>query len=149
MALVDLPMAETAAAIAAHGATLSIAVSNSPRSTVISGEAGAVQEVLDALLANDVFCRPVKVDVASHSPQVDPLLGDLRAGLSTLAPGPTMVPFRSTVIGAFIDGASLDGGYWVANLRRPVLFGEAVAELAAMGPTTIPGRLPAAPSVRG
>ncbi len=136
MALVDLPMAETAAAIAAHGATLSIAVSNSPRSTVISGEAGAVQEVLDALLANDVFCRPVKVDVASHSPQVDPLLGDLRAGLSTLAPGPTVVPFRSTVAGAFIDGPVLDGDYWAANLRQPVLFGDAVAELAAMGPTT-------------
>ncbi|MDP1794307.1 MAG: type I polyketide synthase, partial [Acidimicrobiales bacterium] len=135
MALVDLPLAEATAAIAGLEAVLSIAVSNSPRSTVISGDPAALQTVLDRLQAADVFCRPVKVDVASHSPQVEPLLAELRAQLADLRPVASAVPFRSTVAGRVLDGESLDADYWAANLRRPVLFGDAIAELASERPT--------------
>ena len=129
MALVDLPLAEAAAAIAGHEAQLSVAVSNSPRSTVLSGDP-AVLRSCSRPRGRDVFCRPVNVDVASHSPQVDPLLDELRAALADLAPGPTSVPFHSTVRGRVVDGAALDAGYWAANLRQPVLFGDATRELA-------------------
>jgi len=135
MALVDLPLADAASAIAGLEASLSIAVSNSPRSTVLSGDPAVLQSVLLRLEAADVFCRPVKVDVASHSPQVDPLLADLRARLGELSPAASSVPFRSTVAGRVLDGPSLDADYWAANLRQPVLFGDAIAELAGSRPT--------------
>ena len=133
MALVDLALAETAAVLVGHEATLSIAVSNSPRSTVVSGDPDALQQVLAELQAQDVFCRAVNVDVASHSPQVDPLLDELRAGLAEISPRGGSIPFRSTVDGETSDGSTLDAAYWAANLRRPVMFGDAVAELAANG----------------
>ena len=135
MALVDLDVAAAAAALAGYESRLSVAVSNSPRSTVLSGDPVALRDVLDRLETQDVFCRPVKVDVASHSPQVDPLLPDLRAALVGLAPRAAALPFFSTVVGEVLDRATLDAEYWAANLRQPVLFGAAVAALAAKGPT--------------
>ena len=54
-----------------------MAASNSPRSSVISGEPEAVQRLLASLETDGVFCRLVKVDVASHSPQMEPLAAEL------------------------------------------------------------------------
>ena len=92
MAVIDLPRSEAEPALRAHQDRLSIAVTSSPRSTVVSGDPGALEELLAALRARDVFCRRVNVDVASHSPQIDPLLAPLRAVLDGLAPRDAQVP---------------------------------------------------------
>ncbi len=133
MALVEMPLDATTSAIANHAAQLSIAASNSGRATVISGEPAALDEVLARLQAADVFCRPVKVDVASHSPQVDPLLDELRGALTQLSPRPSAVAFHSTVEAEIVAGDRLDAEYWVRNLRRPVLFAPAVEQLLLAG----------------
>lgn len=135
MAVVDLPWVEAQAAIGGHEHELSIAASNSPRSTVISGAPSAVDAVLADLQARDVFCRLVKVDVASHSPQVEPLLDDLRSELADLVPTATAVVFHSTVDASALAGDALGPDYWARNLRRPVRFSETVAALTASGPT--------------
>src|SRR5262249_24817811 len=69
----------------------------------------------------------VKVDVASHSPQMDVLKDDLRAELEEIRPRPAALPMRSTVTGEMVRGDELDAIYWVGNLRKPVLFADAVA----------------------
>ncbi|MCU1503729.1 MAG: polyketide synthase, partial [Ilumatobacteraceae bacterium] len=135
MAVVDLTFDDAAVAIAGEGTRLAIAVSNSPRSTVISGDPAAIDRVLAVLEARDVFCRRVKVDVASHSPQVDGLLGELRTALAAIAPSVGEIPFCSTVDVGVVEGSSLDADYWARNLRQPVLFGAAIAKLAADGIT--------------
>ena len=132
MAVVDLPADEAAREIAADP-RLSVAVANSPRSTVIAGDPDAVDDVLTRLTERDVFCRPIAVDVASHSPQVDPLLDDLRETLGDLSPRPTTIPFHSTVHGRELAGPDLDASYWVDNLRQPVQFGQAIAAEAENG----------------
>ena len=66
MAVVGLSVEQTSELLKGYENRLSIAVSNSPRSTVISGEPTALETVLDTLRAKNIFCRPVKVDVASH-----------------------------------------------------------------------------------
>jgi len=71
----------------------------------------------------------VKVDVASHSPQVDVLREDLVTGLRDLRPRAASIAFLSTVTGGFEDGHDLDAVYWAANLRQPVRFADAVATL--------------------
>ena len=68
MALVGLSLAEADIAITGHKDRLSVAVANSPRSTVLSGDPEALDEVLAELEERGVFCRRVQVDVASHSP---------------------------------------------------------------------------------
>jgi acyl transferase domain-containing protein/SAM-dependent methyltransferase/acyl carrier protein len=114
---------------------LSIAVCNSRRSTVLSGDAAAVDALLTELEAEGVFARRVKVDVASHSPQVDPLLPVLRADLADIAPGDGVVTMISSVTAEPVAGVSLDADYWCDNLRRPVLFGAAVEAMLARGAT--------------
>jgi len=122
MALVELGRTEAQMALAGYEDRLSVAVSNGPQSTVISGDPAALDEVLQALEKRDVFSRRVKVDVASHSPQMDPLKGDLLATLRNLRPRSGQIAMRSTVTGEPLRGPELDAAYWVKNLRDPVLF---------------------------
>jgi polyketide synthase 12 len=50
----------------------------------------------------------------------------LRESLSGLVPRTGDVAFISAVTGAGLDTSILDGDYWFANLRQPVLFEQAV-----------------------
>ncbi len=129
MALIELPLAEAQRALAGREDRLSVAVSNSPSATVISGDPAALAELLESLTARGVFTRRVKVDVASHSPQVDPLLPALGRQLTSLAPRGTKSPMWSTVTGAPVRGPELDAGYWARNLREPVRFADVARAL--------------------
>ncbi len=133
MAVVELSIAEAASAIAGHEDKLSIAVSNSSRSTVLSGDPAALDEVIAQLERKEVFCRRIKVDVASHSPQMDPLRADLLEAIAGLQPHTANIPIYSTVQGEIVDGAQLDEKYWVNNLRQPVLFSKMVRKLHEEG----------------
>ncbi len=133
MAVVELSLEQARAALRGYEDRLSIAVSSSPRSTVISGDPGALEEVLAALQRQDIFCRRVKVDVASHSPQMDPLLDELVRVLNGLRPQAASRPIYSTVTGEIGDGGMFDAKYWALNLRRPVLFSPVVQRLLADG----------------
>ena len=135
MALVDLSRSDAEAALRGHETALAVAVLNSPRSSVISGDPTALQALLGVLRGRGVFCREISVDVASHSPQVDALLAPLRAALRDLAPKAAAVPMCSTVTGALCPGADLDAGYWARNLREPVLFSSVIRSLAESGHT--------------
>jgi acyl transferase domain-containing protein/acyl carrier protein len=133
MALVELPLADARRALDGYEHLVSVAAANGPSSTVVSGDPAALSVILERLGARDVFCRPVKVDVASHSPQVEPLRADLDAALAGLSPRTASIPFHSTVTGGLADGGELDGAYWVANLRQPVLFAPVVDALVTAG----------------
>ncbi|WP_158624963.1 type I polyketide synthase [Corallococcus terminator] len=133
MALVDLSRAETEAALRGYEDRLSVAVSNSPRSTVVAGSPEALAEVLAVLEARGVFCRRVKVDVASHSPQVEPLREELLAALGDLRPRATELSMRSTLTCASVAGEELVADYWADNLRLPVRFADTVQALLQDG----------------
>jgi len=130
MAHVELSAREAEEAIAGHAGAVAVAVKNGPRSTVISGDPQAVDAVLADLERKGVFCRRVKVDVASHSPQVDILMEDLAAVLFNLRPRAGRVQMISTVTGEAIKGPELMAEYWVKNLRDPVLFAPVVQRLS-------------------
>lgn len=129
MALVELSMEDAQTRIGARTHQLGVAVSNSPRSSVVSGDADAVNALVAELERDGVFCRLVKVDVASHSPHMDPLAAELARELASLKPSTATVPIHSTVLGRRVDGNALDASYWARNLRQPVLFGKTVQAL--------------------
>jgi acyl transferase domain-containing protein/acyl carrier protein len=135
MALVELTMADAERALVDYEGRLSVAVSNGPRSTVLSGDEAALEELLSALAKRGVFCRRVKVDVASHSPQVDALREDLSLSLRDVRPGARALAMRSTVTGEALQGPELDARYWVKNLREPVRFSQVTRGLLAEGRT--------------
>ncbi len=131
MAAVGLGRARVEADIADQGAsaTVSVAVLAGPESTVVAGDTAAVGALVAQWDRRGVPARPVAVDVASHSPQVDCLLDDLARALADLAPRPPRVRFHSTVAAG--GEPAFDADYWCANLRRPVRFAQAVAAAAA------------------
>ena len=130
MALIELPMTAVAAALRPG---VSIAASNGPTTTIISGDAAAVEAMVKEHEARGVFARRVKVDVSSHSAQVDPLLVRLRECLATVNPMAGRIPIYSTVQGSLLEGTSLDAGYWAENLRQPVLFAPSLRRMIADG----------------
>ncbi|MCW2598053.1 MAG: mycocerosic acid synthase, partial [Jatrophihabitans sp.] len=132
MATVALDRESVEAELAAAGlaGVISVAVLSAPRSTVISGAAGAVEDLVLALDARGIAAHLIAVNVASHSPQVDPLLPDLQAALVDLRPTAPALPFYSTVLDSGAVPA-FDAQYWCANLRRPVRLTDAVHAAAA------------------
>ncbi|MBS2549394.1 acyltransferase domain-containing protein [Catenulispora sp. NL8] len=133
MLAVELTVDEAREAIAGHEDVVSLAVNNSPRSTVLSGDRDVLSGIAEQLTAREVFHRWVKVDVASHSPQMDLLRPDLLTELADVSPRAGTVPIYSTVTGEVLDGSQLQAPYWVANLRDPVLFGDQIAALIGAG----------------
>jgi phthiocerol/phenolphthiocerol synthesis type-I polyketide synthase B len=133
MALVELAPAEARRRIAGHANLLSVAAHNAPRSCVLSGDPAALADVMRGLEAEQVFCRLVKVDVASHSAQMADAAAALVAEFADLAPGRTSTALYATVLGREVAGEDLGSGYWGRNLREPVLFLEAVSAMADDG----------------
>jgi len=133
MLIVALPKDETDTLIKGCRDRVSVAVCNSPTSTVLSGDPATLDGLAVSLRERNIFCRPVKIDVASQSPQMDPLRAELLAELDAITPRAGSIPILSTVTGELCDGADFDAGYWVRNLREPVLFWDAVVELVARG----------------
>ena len=136
MAAVELSVGEAEAAIEGYADRVSVAVSNSRRSTVLAGDPAALDAILATLESHEVFCRRVKVDVASHSPQMDPLVPDLLARLSPLVSSGGTVPFYSSVVGRLVEGGELDAAYWTRNLRQPVQFATTLERLLEDGHVT-------------
>lgn len=133
MALFELSLEEAQAELRGLEARLSVAVTNGSRSTVVSGDPAAVSDLVARLEAKGVFCRRIKVDVASHSPQVDPLLPELRARLAEVHSRPTALGMLSTVTVELSGAIELNAQYWADNLRRPVLFSRAVQRALELG----------------
>ncbi|MBU3751950.1 MAG: type I polyketide synthase, partial [Mycobacterium sp.] len=127
MASVELPEPAVRAELAALGVDdVVVAVVASPQTTVIGGNTETVRELVARWEAGEVMAREVAVDVASHSPQVDPILPDLAAGLTDLTPGAATVPYYSATRPDPRTPPECDAAYWVDNLRQPVRFAAAV-----------------------
>jgi acyl transferase domain-containing protein/acyl-CoA synthetase (AMP-forming)/AMP-acid ligase II/acyl carrier protein len=129
MAAVELSLEESKRMLVGYEDRVSVAVSNGPTSTVLSGEPNAIGEIVEQLRNRDIFCRPVNVDFASHSPQVDPIRDQLLHGLESLQPRRSTVPVYSTVTGELAGDDEFNAEYWWRNLREPVLFSTVVEGL--------------------
>jgi myxalamid-type polyketide synthase MxaD len=133
MAAVELSIEEARQVLIGVEDRVSIAASNGPTSTVLSGDPATLTDILGQLQRDDIFCRMVKVDFAAHSPQMDPLRADLLQALQGLRPEPASTPIYSTLTGQFAPAQDFDALYWAKNMREPVLFTDAVQHLVKAG----------------
>ncbi|WP_150130526.1 type I polyketide synthase, partial [Streptomyces sp. 150FB] len=113
-----------------------VAAVNGARSTVVSGDAAALDELLAHCAAREIRARRVPVDYASHSAHVERLRDRILDDLAGISPRPGSVPFHSTVTGQVLDTAGLDAAYWYENLRTTVRFAPVVEGLLAEGQRT-------------
>ncbi|QIS22139.1 SDR family NAD(P)-dependent oxidoreductase [Nocardia terpenica] len=110
-----------------------VAAVNGPASVVVSGDTGALDELLVSCEREGVWARRIAVDYASHSAQVAALRADLIDGLAAIVPRTAPVSFVSTVTGDRLDTADLTADYWYRNLRSTVLFEQVVRQLSDQG----------------
>ncbi|WP_202914986.1 MULTISPECIES: type I polyketide synthase [unclassified Mycolicibacterium] len=126
MVSVARPIDRVHALIERWGAAITVAAQNGPSSTVVTGNATALDGLMAVCEQDDVPANRIPVDYASHSAHVEELRETLRESLGGLQPRTSSVRFISTVTGAGLDTSILDGDYWYANLRQPVLFEQAL-----------------------
>jgi acyl transferase domain-containing protein/D-arabinose 1-dehydrogenase-like Zn-dependent alcohol dehydrogenase len=106
-----------------------IAAVNSPTSVTFSGDGEALQHLADELEQRDVFNRFLRVKYAFHSPQMDPMQAELHSSLESIQPRPSDLPLYSTVTGRLAHGSDWNAEYWWQNVRRPVMFTDAISEV--------------------
>ena len=129
MALLELD-APAVEALIADSPGVTVAVYASPSQTAVAGPIEAVEAVIARATQQNTFARRVDVEVASHHAMMDPILPELREAFAGLTPRLPLIPVISTVENA---GAAplFDADHWVANLRNPVRFSQAVATAGA------------------
>ncbi|MFI0736450.1 type I polyketide synthase [Streptomyces sp. NPDC021225] len=121
--------------LAPWGERLCVAAVNGAASAVVSGTPEAVDALLAELTADGVRARRLKVDWASHSPQVEAIHERLLTLLAPIRPRTGDIPLYSTVTGERVDGSELDAEYWYRNLRQMVRFQDATRALVEDGHT--------------
>ena len=137
MMMVGLSPERFAERAAGLGDRVSIAAINGPASLIVSGELGALDELLRSCQADGVWARAVASTVAGHCAQIEVLRERMLGELGSVSPGVGVVPVYSTVVGGRVDPLGMDAEYWYRNLRQTVLFAPAVAALAGDGVRTL------------
>ncbi|GAB2784673.1 type I polyketide synthase [Amycolatopsis magusensis] len=132
--MVSVPLsAETTEALLMGRDGLGIAAVNGPSSTVVSGDAAALDQLLADCEHSDIRARRIPVDYASHSVHVEAIREQVLTDLAPIRPRTSDLAFYSTVTGEPIDTAELDAAYWYRNLRQTVLFEPVTRKLAEDG----------------
>ncbi|MDG4668992.1 sulfolipid-1 biosynthesis phthioceranic/hydroxyphthioceranic acid synthase [Mycobacterium sp. 236(2023)] len=127
MASVELPAQQVLSELAARGAgDVVLSVIASPQSAVIGGARSTITTLVGEWEARGIMAREVAVEVASHSPQVDPILDELTDALEDLEPAEPLLPYYSATLYDPREPADYDAYYWADNLRHAVRFAAAV-----------------------
>jgi amino acid adenylation domain-containing protein/thioester reductase-like protein len=125
--------AEAARLVERHARAISIAAINGPKSVTLSGDASVLAEIDKALNEAGQFSRVLQVDVPFHSPKMEQFESEVLECLRDLQPRLASAPLYSTVTGTRLTGLELDASYWYRNIRQPVRFHDAMAEIIKAG----------------
>ncbi|MFI0424909.1 amino acid adenylation domain-containing protein [Spongiactinospora sp. 9N601] len=133
MAVVAATEQVTADHLEAWSGKLAVASVNGPASTLVSGDAAAIDELLLRCETDGLRARRVAANYAPHSHHVDAIRDRLLTDLAPVRPGRAVVPMFSSVTGDWLDTTGMDAGYWFRVLRGQVRFASAVTALHEAG----------------
>ncbi|MGV9482526.1 acyltransferase domain-containing protein, partial [Gordonia aichiensis] len=112
---------------------VAIAAVNGPSSSVLSGEADAIEEIERQLTAEGVRTSRLRVSHAFHSARMEPMLAEFRTVATGITYAAPRVPIVSNESGELADATVTDPEYWVRQVRGCVRFAPGVAALVAAG----------------
>ncbi|GAB2563322.1 SDR family NAD(P)-dependent oxidoreductase [Nocardia heshunensis] len=121
--------------IAAVSDRVSIAAENGPTSTVLSGDADAIEGLERELIAAGIRAKRLRVSHAFHSALMEPMLDKFRVVAKKLTYNAPTLPIVSTVTGESAGASVTDPEYWVQQVRVGVRFAPAIDTLRADGVT--------------
>jgi acyl transferase domain-containing protein/thioesterase domain-containing protein/acyl carrier protein len=132
MLSVPLPEAELLPLLTADLADVSIGVINGPRLCVASGPVASIEALQARLAGMDIDAARVRINVAAHSPMLEPILAEFSAFLRGITMRAPTVAVISNFSGKPITAAEATSPeYWVRHLRHTVRFADGVQELLA------------------
>nr|MDT0524377.1 acyltransferase domain-containing protein [Streptomyces sp. DSM 41633] len=125
---------------------LEVCVYAAPTQTVIGGPPEQIDAIIARAESEGKFARKLQTKGASHTQQMDPLLGELSAEIQGIEPHPLTTGYFSTVHeGKFIRAGSEpihDVEYWKKGLRHSVYFTHGIRNAGDNGHTTFLERAP-------
>ncbi len=125
MLAVRLPEAELRPRL---GTLIEIAAINSPRLCVVSGPPEAIQFFAEEMSAENVATVSLQTSHAFHSAMMDPVIAPFTALVKSTPRSQPRIPLFSTLTGdATADFTAPE--YWPHQLRQPVRFASAVANV--------------------
>ncbi|WP_437314686.1 type I polyketide synthase [Sorangium sp. So ce385] len=130
MAAVRLPEAELTPLLPPG---LSIGAVNGPRQCTVTGPVDRVVRFAREQAERSVEARVLRIATAGHSSLVEPILDRFAAVVAGLKLHRPELPMISDTTGTWADPDALRTvDYWVAHLRQPIRFGDALSILLAM-----------------
>jgi acyl transferase domain-containing protein len=115
--------------------SLTVACINSPENVTISGDKTQLRELAASLSSRNIFHRQLHVDVAYHSPYMEPAAAAYASLVHPLTSGTDFSEKKSTIMISSVNGDIVDvatlrqADYWVQNMLKPVRFADAVVRL--------------------
>ncbi|MEK3793444.1 amino acid adenylation domain-containing protein [Paenibacillus sp. FSL R7-0204] len=110
---------------------LSVAATNSPELTVVSGPPASIRALSAELRQSGHEPFRLQVSHAFHSAMMEPMLGPYSKALQEIKWAAPAIPYISNVTGEFITAEqAVDPEYYVNHVRQTVRFSEGVATLA-------------------
>lgn len=109
---------------------ISIAASNAPEVTVVSGNSTAISGFREKLEDREIQTYPLHTSHAFHSEMMAPILQPFIDAFHGIELGAPKVPFISSLSGDWIsDEQAKSPEYWAAQLRNGVQFSKGVATI--------------------
>ncbi|MEU6229194.1 SDR family NAD(P)-dependent oxidoreductase [Streptomyces sp. NPDC047042] len=133
MVAVSLPAGRTAELIAEWGLDLHVAVVNGPNATVVAGSGEAGATMLDRLRAQGVRARLLPINIAGHSPYMEPIHEYLVREAAAVRPRATEIPVYTSTTPRPLDTGNLDAEHWFTSLREPARFQDVTETLLSEG----------------
>lgn len=121
------------APLAAYPGRIDIAAINGPYSTVVSGDATAIQSLGESLRAAGIRCQPLNVSHAFHSHLMEPMLEGFAQAAQEITFSLPRYTLISTLTGNAIADEIAQAAYWVRQVRQPVRFAESMRTLGQLG----------------
>lgn len=105
----------------------SLAASNSPGISVVSGQGEAIASFRDKMAQADVQTFPLHTSHAFHSAMMEPVLAPFIKAFAGIELKPPAILFISSLTGEWItDQQATSPDYWAQQLRHAVLFSKGV-----------------------
>ncbi|QEM44148.1 type I polyketide synthase [Mycolicibacterium grossiae] len=119
---------------------LEVCVYAAPTQTVIGGPPEQIDAIVARAESEGKFARKLQTKGASHTQQMDPLLGELSAEIQGIEPHPLRTAYYSTVHEGMLVRAGADPihdvDYWKKGLRHSVYFTHGIRNAVDNGHTT-------------
>ena len=119
--------------LARYAGAASIAAENGAANVVVSGEAEAVEAIVEELAREGVESRWLRVSHAFHSPLMEPMLDEFERRVKEAGPRAPLLPVISNVSGDVAGAEMADPAYWRRHTREAVCFAAGIAKLRELG----------------